>query len=176
METSTPLIIRVSTKTKEFIDSSVNVANGSVSGIQIVNVDFRKNTRSTAYFHYVSKVLKEDSERYISNKLVDTPLFNDSEINNQRLINLINGEFVCTDFDNTMAATIFPNASRDVEIVCSVSIPPYYGRFSGYMNVYLSRQPTPTDLIYIKQLSRDISLRVFEIDINVPPVLSPPLK
>ncbi len=166
VESDEPLIINLSNGTKSYIDTTLSKSKDLIGGIQIVNVNFKKNSRGSAAFFYNDSVLKSAVEQYQATRIADSPLFTDNEVNNQRLINLINGDFVCYDFKDTPGSKLYPAAGKDIPSVCSISIPPYYGRFSGYMNLYLLRKPLPDDLIFIKQIARDISLRLYESDID----------
>lgn len=160
------LTIKLSPSIIAHIDTTVEKTKYIIGGIQIVSVDFRKNTRGNIYFSFSDLVLKSSAENYSRTMITDVPLFTDSELVNQKIIELINGEFVCYKFKDTIAYNIFPKAADTITTVCAVSIPPYYGRFSGYMNIYLTHEPTSDDLVFLKQLSREISLKIYTIDIN----------
>ena len=166
VETNEPLYITLSQDSISYIEEIAKKSNSRIAGVQIVSVNFRKNTRITSYFSISEPILKSDYDTFLRNKITDTPLFVENETNNQILINLINGEFICSDFKDTIAVKLFPNAQSKILTICSVSIPPYYGRFSGYMNMYLYKKLSADDVIFIKQLSRDISLRIYENDID----------
>jgi hypothetical protein len=164
-ETQQPLVLNLSNSTRDYINLAAEKTKGIVAGIQVVSVDFKKNSRSTSHFVTTEASLLLSFNEYTDNKVAPTPLFTNSEIENQRVIDLINGEFVCLPFTQTIAGTIFSRA-KNITTVCSISIPPYYGRFSGYMNVYLKTSLAGTDLSIVRQLSRDISLRIYETDID----------
>lgn len=166
VEVEQPLVLNLSAGTTNMLDSSTVKMRDLVSGVQVVNVNFKKNTRNTAYFTSSNAILKKSYEQFMATKIADTPLFTDVESNNQRIIDLINGEFVCYDYKSTPAAKIFPAAAEVIPTICSISIPPYYGRFSGYMNIYLSRKPTPDDVSFVRQLARDMSLHIYEYDVD----------
>lgn len=166
VETNNPLILSLSSGTLFSLDDTVVKMKGLIGGLQVVNVDFKKNNRSTAYFAFSDINLKTSYANFQASKIAETPLFTDNEVNNQRIIDLINGEFICVDFKDTQAIKAFPRAGDSIPTVCSISIPPYYGRFSGYMNLYLIKKPTPDEISLIRQLSRDISLRIYETDVD----------
>lgn len=166
VEVEQPLILNLSPGTTYMLDESVKKMKGLLGGIQVVNVNFKKNTRNTAYFALSDNNLRTAYNDFISRKLSDTPLFTDIETNNQRIIDLINGEFVCYEFKNTPALKVFPGAVETIPTICSISIPPYYGRFSGYMNVYLVKKPSVDDISIIRQIARDMSLHIYENDVD----------
>lgn len=166
VESISPLVIKLSESTKVLMDSTIAKSTDLIVGIQVMNVDFKKNTRSTSYFSFGNTILKESVKDYELASISDIPLFTDKESNNQMVVNLINGEFVCRDFSDTIEHKTFFGASRIVKSVCSISIPPFYGRFTGYMNIYLTKIPTQDEVIFIRQLARDMSLRVYEVDVD----------
>jgi hypothetical protein len=165
VETSESLIINLSDRSRILVDTASSRARYLIAGIQVVNVDFKKNSRSTAYISINDQSLKNAFNRFEENYFGPVPLFSEKESNNQKLINLINGEFVCEDFVGTYASTSLLGVST-VPTLCSISIPPYYGRFSGYMNIYLLKVPTVDEVILVRQIARDLSLKIYEIDVD----------
>lgn len=166
VEVDESLILNLSNPTIVMLDETVGRLKATVGGISVTNVNFKKNTRSTAYFSIVDPALKAAYASFQSNRISDTVLFNDNEMNNQRMINLINGEFVCNDFKDTIAFKNLPGAASSIVTICSISIPPYYGRFSGYMTIYLTKKPSSDELTIVRQVARDISLRIYETDVD----------
>lgn len=164
-ESSEPLILALGKESSEYIGGIAEKSREMVAGIHIVSVDFKKNSRIITHSYITDDNLRISFKNFLDNKIAPTPLFTENESNNQRVINLINGEFVCVPFQESLAGILF-KGSTTVTTVCSISIPPYYGRFSGYMNVYLKKMPTDHDIITIRQIARDISLRIYETDIN----------
>lgn len=166
VESDEPMRINLSTGTLLYLNDSVVKSKDFIAGIQIINVDFKKNIRSTSHFTFGDQRLRGDYEKYQALRIAPLPLFTSVENANQKIINLINGEFTCDDFEKTVSAGTMPGAADYVSKVCAISIPPYYGRFSGYMNVYLLKNPSQAELAIIRQLSRDISLKIYENDIS----------
>lgn len=167
--TEEPLVIVLSSTTQQMLETTVNKGKGSIAGIQIVSVDFKKNSRVTSYFSISDETLKREFTKFLENRVSATPLFTGNEKNNQRMIDLINGEFSCSPFKDTIAQSLMPRVGDTISSICSISIPPYYGRFSGYMNVYLYKEPSVADMSFTRQLIRDLSLKVYETDIDKSP-------
>jgi hypothetical protein len=165
VEVEQPLVITLSPGTTRMLEESTQKMSNIVA-VQVINVNFKKNSRNTAYFASGNPAVKAEFDEFQNRKITDTTLFNSSEINNQKIINLINGEFVCNDFKDTVGAKLMPKAQDSVATVCSISIPPFYGRFSGYLNIYLSKKPTLEEISMIKQVARDLSLRIYETDVD----------
>lgn len=166
VETEEALIINLSPSSIAALEAAAKKSSPLVAGIQIVNVDFKKNIRSNSYFVFNDENLRKLYEDYQERKLTDAPLFTDKESSNQKIIDLLNGEFVCNDFRDTLMYAFISGIGNTVTTVCSISIPPYYGRFSGYLNIYLTRKISGDDVAYVRQLVREISLRIYKTDID----------
>ncbi len=166
VETQNPLVLNLTGGSVFVLDDTVGKMKYLIGGLQVVNVDFKKNIRSTSYFAFSDINLKTSFANFQASRIAEVPLFTDTELNNQRVIDLINGEFICSDFKDTQDMKYFPRAADSITTVCSISIPPYYGRFSGYMNIYLIKKPTIDEISIIRQISRDISLKIYEKDVD----------
>lgn len=159
------IVIELTKETKARLNDTVTRLPNLVAGVQIINVNFKKNSRSTSYSFVTEPVLKVSMYEYEQSLVTATPLFNTNEINNKRIVDLVNGEFICTPFKETLGAKIYPKAINTVTTICSVSIPPHYGKFSGYMNIYLKRVPDLTEIDMIRQLSFELAGTIYVTDI-----------
>ncbi len=166
VETDDPMILVLSPATTTLLDETVSRMRSTVAGIAVTNVNFKKNNRSIAYFAINDETLRRAYDDFQITKVADTVLFNDDEFNNQRIINLINGEFICNEYKKTISAKSMPTTVGTISTICSISIPPYYGRFSGYMTIFLIKTPTTDEVAIIRQVARDISLRIYETDVD----------
>jgi len=166
VEISEPVVLNITPDTSNLIDTAVNKAKDKIAAIQIINVDFKKNVRYVAYSAISNDNFERAYKQYEQQKISHLPLFSDKEFENQLIINLINGDFVCVDYKKSLGYTMFYKSTTEINTVCSISIPPYYGRFSGYINIYLFNSPTENDIISAKQLLRDISFRIYEVDMS----------
>ncbi len=80
VEIEQPLVIVLSPGTTRMLEDSTIKMGGLIIGIQVMNVNFKKNTRNTAYFASSDAILKADNENFQKNKITDTTLFNSSLI------------------------------------------------------------------------------------------------
>lgn len=156
---------RLSKSSIDFLDISIS-KNNIIIGIQIYNVNFKKNTRSIAFLSTTDLKLRSSYNAYENNKIIDMPIFTDTQAHNQQIINLINGEFSCATLVDTSAFDYYGDIRVSMPYVCYISIPEYYGRFAGYMEVYLRRSPSADDIESIHQMAREISLKIFQNDIE----------
>jgi len=135
-----------------------------IVGVQIFVVDFQRNAREVIFTTTDVPELKLMYENFEKSNIFEFPLFNADIANNKRLVNLINGEFACYPFKETIGYKILPDASKHIEYVCAVGIPPFYGKFSGIVSIYLNRQPTAEEIDQIRNLSKNISSLIYEKD------------
>ena len=166
VEVDYPVVFSLSSKTSTMIDNANYKTRYLIGGIHVVSVNFRKNTRSTVYFSATNEILKEAFISSLAIKISDSPLFTDNEFNNQNIVNLINNEFDCNEMKDVNINKALAKSVSATPYVCSISVPPYYGRFTGFMTIYLVKKPTSEDIAIVKQIARDLSLLIFEQDIN----------
>lgn len=159
------LVIEVSDNSKRRIENLLQRRPDLIGAIQIVNVNFKKNTRSSAYFSATEPIIRQSETEYRNSQVSATPLFNDNEVNNQRLVDLVNGNYICTPFKETLGAKIYPKASDTITTICSLGIPPYYGKFTGYMNIYLRHKPDKDDYDMVRMMAREISNEIYNNDV-----------
>jgi len=155
---------QISKKAIDDIDSAVSKYD-LIIGIQITQVDFQKNVRHILYTSIDDKDLEKIYNEFLKDSIGDVPLFNGDAENDERLARIINGEFVCRPFPKTLPGRLMPSASKYVDTVCAVSIPPSYGRIVGIVTVYIKRTPTEIELDQIRYLSQNLADLVYK-DIN----------
>jgi hypothetical protein len=161
----TPLNHHLSKHVTDQIDSAVGRSE-LIVGIQITFVDFQRNVRVVAYSNIDNPQLKELYNKFSINSISDVPLFNEDEKNNRRLVELINGEFVCYPFKDTLAGKLVPEAERHISVLCANGIPPRYSKFTGIVSIYLSREPTIEELDQVRTLSKMLGTEVYDHDLK----------
>ena len=68
-------------------------------------------------------------------------IFTSSEHGNEQMVAVINGEFGCFKYEDTINYIVAPALASKMPYVCRVSLPPYYGEFSGYLAFGLKAKP-----------------------------------
>lgn len=158
--------IKLTHRTIEKLDEIVMKSPDLIVGIQIMSVDFRRNIRMSPHLSTLSPVLRKAVREHQDNKFAESPLFIDDAANDRRIVDLLNGVFSCVPFEVSYSAKIYPSAKGTVDTLCSIGIPPYYGKFSGYINIFLKRPPTEDELVMIKNMARDISNSIYINDVE----------
>ena len=132
-------------------------------GIQVTAMDLSKNTRHVVYSHLESNEFQKIYMNYISNRISHiSPIFtNNNEANNARMIRIINHEFVCSPISESMLFKNLPASASFIKTICSTSIPPSYGNFVGSVNLYLTAEPTESEIRTIQMHLKEISADIF---------------
>lgn len=149
-----------------------------ISGLQLINTDFRANTRTTAYFYSDRRDLQNYVDTAILNRVSPTPLFMTAPVggtpeqmawalmSNSRVIDIINAEFVCYETSTTLFARTEPAIAILAPVLCSISIPPYAGKFTGYMNLFLTRQPSLDEKAMLRDAARALASDIFDRELS----------
>lgn len=137
----------------------------NIIAVQFVSVDFKTNTRNTEYFRSNSVVFQKAMDDYANTKLAPTPFFTDDIRNNERNTHLMNGDFVCNKVSDIKVFQKFGDISRFADTVCSVSIPPYPGYFSGYITFYVKGSPDAFEQAEIRAAARKLSIATYDADV-----------
>jgi hypothetical protein len=153
-------LLTVSPGIQKFIDDSV-VKSEPIVAIQVVTINFQRNVRLETVISIEAAQLQEIYARYLNNKIIETPLFTEDDMNNQRILRLINGEFVCVPFGGSFAAKYAPAAGLFVKQICAMGIPPKPTGFSGIVTLYINRELTRDEetsmFFFIRELSNLIA-------------------
>lgn len=137
-----------------------------IIAIQVVIIDFQKNVRIPVYTASTHPELKRLYDEYKKNAIAEVPLFSGDVTNNKHLIELINGEFTCYPFSETLVSKVLPESGKFINTACAIGVPPYYGKFSGSIVFYLKRAPTPSEVEQIRALGRTLSANIYDRDIR----------
>lgn len=125
----------------------------------IIKVDLPSNSRRVFYRFESDTQLRNMNDKYFNHTPIGSsqPLFIKDTTLNMRIIRLINHEFDCSPFTSTIASKFVPESIGIVSTVCSMSVPPSYGYFTGFITVYLSAPPSESNKDEIRVLLRQFS-------------------
>ncbi len=144
-----------------YVDSVLQ-DNPLVVGIQIVSVDLQTNTRYIVHTSIYDKVVEDMYISFINKTItVVVPVFiKDDDVSNSRMIRIINHQFDCSPFKETISYRYVPEAAPFISTTCSISIPPSYGEFKGIIGVHLRKPPTDVEKDRMRILIKEIAERV----------------
>lgn len=158
------LTFTVGDETRKIIKARV-LGDGGIKGISIVSADLRLNETRTLYFFGDDLALIhafEDADRTSNGR---QPLFTNSDSSNTEVIRLINGQFTCRPFMQTLEAGLYPSLISTLHTVCRSSIPAYYGYFSGIVTIYLSDGLTAERQAQLQQLGDRLATDIYFRDV-----------
>jgi hypothetical protein len=156
-------ITTLSEPTRKEIDRYV-YGSSLVVGIQIHVVDFQKNSKFIVYTGTDVQELRLAWQQFFEDSLSVLPLFNTDAINNSNIIDLINGDIICAPYSETTTSKLIPSSTKYIHTVCMSSIPPFYGKFAGIINVHLKQEPSSIELDQIKTMSKILSTTIYDRD------------
>lgn len=134
----------------------------TVVGVNIGKANFVENYREFTYFFFKNNDVNDSWETTPANQV---PLFGDDTTANARIVALINGQFVCTNTEVTVAARLHTILNKYSKTTCSVAIPPGYGDFSGWINIFLTVEPTFQQMEALRKDAEALSKSMYERDI-----------
>lgn len=150
----------ISEKTKQKIKDIV-LSNTKIEGISILSADLRLNER-VDLFHYSDPKKQGNPEIFESKRL---PLFTKNAENNKQMVKLLNGEFSCSPYAASILSKSFPNLNKSAVTLCSVSLPPYFGDFSGFVMAILNDDPDIESQLRLKQQLETLAAEIYLHDV-----------
>lgn len=167
IDPSSPHVKELSKSTQTEINKIVEKSDNIVA-IQIILADFQKNERVIIYTYIEDEALelKNIWLKYSNNAIGNMALFTDNVADNKVVVDLINGEFNCRPYVDTINVRLSPESAKYVKYTCSNGIPASFGRFTGIIVVYLKHQLTPEEYDQIRSVSRTLATTIFERDLN----------
>lgn len=139
------------------IDRSVE-KNPNFVAIQVVKVDLRKNIRFIEYTSIRDPETRNLYNTFVTNRITrEVPVFTGKESQDSKMISIINHEFICYPFTDTISYEYVPELSKHISTVCSTTIPAFSGKFSGFIAVFLKTPPSATEKDIIRLESIKLS-------------------
>jgi hypothetical protein len=132
-----------------------------VVGMVILTADIRNNRRIPVFWYSDDAYVSKQLDSTFTGRFGGVPLFTSDDKNNASVVSAINAEFTCSPFDESGMSILFPNLSNRFPVVCKVSVPPFYGKFAGYIIVALQQAPNATEVDLIKAETTDLSNEIF---------------
>lgn len=159
--------LNITESTGLYIDRTVN-KDKNIVGIQIVTINFQMNTRTETYMSIDNSAVQEIYNRFINNKVIETPIFSTNKDDNSRILKLITGEFVCVPYEKSTAYRFAPEAKVFITTVCAIGIPPeHYGEFSGIVTIYLRETLSKEREEQLFLFARDLSVKLADENKNL---------
>lgn len=149
----------ISQKTKDYIEKIVN-RTANIVALRITSVDFPKNIRVETYTSISDTAVELLYSNYIENKLADIPVFGDDPQSTKRVLQLINGDFICVDVTDTLAYKLVPKIAEHTYTVCALGISVYSTEMSGIITLFLEVPPYSLEQEHLFLFAREVAFLV----------------
>jgi len=140
---------------------SIIIKSDLVIGVRVLTLNFQRNIRIATFSEVEDKNLRDIYQKHLTSRVYDVPIFSDNKVDNNRVLHIVNGEFICIPFKESLSYQIAPEASQYIQSMCTIGIPPYNNDVSGMMSIYFTREPTPEEKDEIFQFMRDLSISIY---------------
>jgi hypothetical protein len=141
-----------------------------IVGVAAVEVDLAKNTRRTVFFQASLSALQRVWDDYLTRRAPPPAVFSASSPaqQNERMAHVINGNFDCRPFRDTVGFKYYPEAENFAPWICSISVPPGFtgGDFSGFITFYLTREPEDAEMKKMTKNAIELSALIHRRDIQ----------
>lgn len=120
--------------------------NKKIVFFAVVSSNIRINQSETVYFFSDDELMKQLEADARRNSGSVFPIFTSSQTENSQMVAAINGEFACYKYEETFKNRSVPDGADIAPFVCTISLPPYYGEFSGFLLFGLKSAPLATEI------------------------------
>lgn len=137
--------------------------NEMVKFVLVTQVDLRKNRRVPRFWH-----LDDPDVSLIKQKaaqLLPQAVFDYDEKNTQQMVAVLNNEFVCSKYEDTIYMRHFPELQKRMPYICRIAIPPFYGRFVGILTFGLALEPTKDQIDGLRLEASRLAVQIYIHDV-----------
>jgi hypothetical protein len=151
------VLLKLSSDTQQQINRVI-ATNKTVNFIMVISANIEKNERALIYWKASDPIIHIEIEEYIKNNGLTAPLLGRDDETNTAIVRAINGDFACY---NTASSLIGLSLNAKVTKVCRISIPPYYGQFSGYLTFGMNEEPSAEKMAELTKYAIEISSDIY---------------
>jgi hypothetical protein len=126
--------IKLSKNSEEAIKNLVN-NHSEILLATVMSVNMRALQRTPVFFYSGDAQVTKMIDGQLSQRTGTLPIFTHDEKADGEIVGLMNGDFSCVKYSDTVNASIFPSLVGKVKLLCRVGLPPYKGNFSGYISL-----------------------------------------
>ena len=134
------------------------------SGVTIFN--FQKNIRYVIYLGANSYDLNADFSKYNHLLNAESPIFGQNEFYNRKIVDIINGDFICVPYENTPFSQEMPDSTQHAQTLCVHGMPPVFGKLTGTVMFFLKRPPTSAETDQLRIIARDLSTYIYDNELK----------
>lgn len=143
-----------------------------VGAVMVTDMVLRRNVKVTKYYY----IHNEDLAKHFSALEVKyqgpTAIFTNNQANTDRMLAILNREFVCIKTQNSYYASI-PKLVESFPTLCSVSIPATPGDLAGFITIALVRELTEEELASVRLELFSAASDIYKRDVEKSPEFVP---
>lgn len=129
-----------------------------VSFVMVVGASIARNQRELIYSYTNSPQIELEIQDFLRSNGPVSVLLSRNEESNVAIIRAINGEFACFD---SASSIMVSSLNHIVKKICRISVPPYYGQFSGYLAFGITNDITPEQLAVLRHDVVEITSEIY---------------
>lgn len=133
----------------------------NIAFISLVSADLRVNQREMVYFYSNNSLVNLIHDEALKLRGKTHVIFGADEKENEQMVAMINGEFACYKYDETSNMRLAPRGNVIIPYLCRISLPPYYGEFSGYLTFGLKSEPDQAQKDRLKLEGTRLSTEIY---------------
>lgn len=165
--------LTLSEQSKVLLRQIVN-AEPLVVAAASVRASLIKNERQITFLYTENPKFQAIWGEYLAHAdKIALPLFRPTvPIQNDRIANVLNGNFDCRRFSLTINYELFPAADAITPWLCTISVPPGFDRsgdFTGFLTFFLTREPSDQEKKNLALKSGVISTYIYRHDVESAP-------
>lgn len=133
----------------------------------VTEVNLMRNTKKVHYTVLAKQFSDENSTTRINNEVqVVHTIFDYDPKNTAQMVSVLANEFRCDPFQDTIYHKVIPKAGEHIGTICRVAIPPFVGKFIGFLSIGLPHTISKPELDSIRlELSR-VAVEIYLRDIE----------
>lgn len=139
-----------------------------VVAVASVSVNLATNDRHTTFFYGVKPEMQTMWNMYVTHRAHQVSVYASEPDQNSRMTRIINGGLDCVPFNQTLNYKYYPEAGEWTKWLCSIAVPAGFdnsGDFVGFINIFMSRQPTDQEQKLFSKEATEISADIYKRDI-----------
>lgn len=145
------------------LEGAINIfinENEIATAAQLVDVNLAANARDVVWFYTDNPALQQLYANFERTTPGTTPWMMPDPGSTARQVAVMNGNFDCVAIANTELATAIAGITDYASYLCVVAVPPEYGRFSGYLAIWMSRVPSADEQGRLIERMRGFSAQI----------------
>lgn len=136
-----------------------------VGFVSVVQVDLKRNRRWVRFRATHDEALAEALADAGTRASLPQPVFDMDPKNTQQMVAVLQNEFSCARWGDTVYARFAPGLGARVPVVCRLAVPPFYGRFAGYLTLGLTAPATKAELDTLRLEAARLAVEIYLRDV-----------